>query len=122
MQSPTNFFTVNHLLAILPAQLGIFLPRHPRSVVRSPKAPAYPRVSMRAGPSALTPVSIASAHCPPAPVCAPIECPVPIALHNLPAWRMDGRSREKQKMPIFWNLLMTPPPNFFARKTIRGPP
>jgi len=41
-------------------------------------------VSMHVGPSAPTPASVVSAHCPPAPVCAPLACPVPSA-HVWPA-------------------------------------
>jgi len=73
---------------------------------------------MRAGPSAPTPVSIVTAHWPPAPVWAPIACPLPIAVPNLPAVAHGRPVLRETKNANFLASTHYPLPQIFARKTI----
>jgi len=64
-------------------------------------------VRMRAGTSAPTPVFIASAHCQPALVCAPLACPVPnlpAVAHGRPVPRETKNANFCTPLPHFWHL------------------
>jgi len=96
-RSLSKFIFLNYLFC-QPSQA---LPGQPRSAFRRPWPPLLVLVcSMRAGPSAPTPVSIAFAHCPTASVCAP-SLLVPILVPNLPAVVHSRQVPRETKNAIF---------------------
>jgi len=103
------YFSTNHSVRLVGHYVGSRFPLFARR-----RLPLHePVYSMRAGPSAPTPATIASAHCALAPACVPIACLVPIAVHNLPA-AAHGRPAglRETKNANFWPLPTTPSQNF----------
>jgi len=83
-----------------------------------PWSPFSIPVCMHAGPSALMSTSIASAHYPPAPLCATVACPVP----NLPAVAHGCPVMLRNEKCQFYGPDPWTPPKFFVPKTIPGNP